>query len=273
MMDTLAPGQQRMARLLLDDPSGTAFRSVTETAKAAGVHQSSVVRFATSLGLKGFPGLVALCRQQLAEEAQLVQRFGRAEAEAETGDLLAATLEHEQQNLRTTLSRIAPETWDATVRLLAEAERIHIMGLRKCLPVAQLMAYLLRMVRPGVHQLAPVAGALVDDLRDLHEGDVFVAISIDRYTAETVATFEAARARGLRCFAFTDSAASPLARIAETSFLVECEGVMILRSVTGFITLAQALATAVAVQAGTRSRDELVTDEQLLQQFHVYWDH
>jgi DNA-binding MurR/RpiR family transcriptional regulator len=122
-----------------------------------------------------------------------------------------------------------------------------------------------------VHQLAPLAGALVDELRDLHPGDVFVAVSIDRYTAETVAAFEAAQARGLHTIAFTDSAASPLARIADTTFLVECEGVTILRSIAGFITLAQALATAVAVHGGKRSRDELLNDEQLLTQFDVYW--
>ncbi len=76
---------------------------------------------------------------------------------------------------------------------------------------------------------------------------------------------------GLRTVAFTDSATSPLARIADTTFLVECEGVTILRSISGFIVLAQALATAVAVHGGKRSRDELLSDEKLLEQFEVYW--
>lgn len=270
-LPTWAAGQQRIAKVLLDDPTGTAFRSIAETAKLADVHQSSVVRFATTLGLRGYPALVALCRDHLTHEAQLVTRFGRSEQEAESGNLLEATVRHEEQNLRSTLSRITPEVWAETVEKLATADRVHVIGLRKCLPVAQLMAYLLRMVRPGVHQIAPVAGALVDELRDLEPGDVFVAISIDRYTAETVAAFEAAHARGLHTIAFTDSAASPLARIADTTYLVDCEGVTILRSISAFISVTQALATAVAVRNGKRSRDELQSDEQLLTEFDVYW--
>ena len=45
-MGALAPGQQRIARLLLADPEGTASRTSTEFARRAEVHESSVVRFA-----------------------------------------------------------------------------------------------------------------------------------------------------------------------------------------------------------------------------------
>lgn len=269
-LSSWAPGQQRIARLLLDDPQGTAFRSVAETARLAAVHQSSVVRFASTLGLKGYPAIVRLCREHLTDETQLVNRFGLAQQHSESGDLLAQTLEHEQQNLSKTLSRVDPEAWDATVRQLTDAKQVHVMGLRKCLPVAQLLTYLLRMVRPGVHQVAPVTGSLVDELRDLQPDDVFVAISIQRYTAETVRAFEAAKDRGLRTVALTDAASSPLARIADTTFLIDCEGVTILRSVSAFISIVQALATAVAVRDGKRSRSELLSDEELLRTFDVY---
>ena len=62
----LAAGQRRIANLLLTDPEGTAFRSISETARLADVHESSLVRFATSLGLAGYPALAQLCRAQLA---------------------------------------------------------------------------------------------------------------------------------------------------------------------------------------------------------------
>ncbi|MGH3359346.1 MAG: MurR/RpiR family transcriptional regulator [Nocardioidaceae bacterium] len=266
----LAPGQQRIAHVLLTDPDGTAFRSIAETARLAEVHQSSVVRFATKLGLSGYPALVALCREQLRVDAQLIARFGRAQQHVDGDSLLTRTLDHERENLQRTYTRLSTEQWEQAVRVLATAEHIHVMGLRKCLPVAQLMAYLLRLVRPGVHQISPVTGSLVDELRELHEGDAFVAASINRYTADTVRAFEHAKSRGLTTITFTDTAASPLARGADVTFTVDCEGVTILRSVTAFISLVQALATAVAVSNGTQSRDELLTDEALLTDFSVY---
>ncbi|WP_163505937.1 MurR/RpiR family transcriptional regulator [Fodinicola acaciae] len=264
-----APGQRRIAQAILDDPEGTAFRSIGETAQLAGVHSSSLVRFAASLGLSGYPALVELCRRQLADQAQLVRRFDRA-AEGEPSTLLATAAEHDRQNIARTVARVDNDDWQAAVDALAHAPHVHVIGLRKCYGVAHLLAYLVRLVRPGVRQIAPVSGSLVDDLRDLAPEDTLVAISIHRYTADTVRVLKAAAGRGLRTIALTDHPSSPLARLADVTFQVETSGVTVLRSVTAFTVLAQALATAVAVRLGADSRAELLTDEQLLEEFSVY---
>jgi DNA-binding MurR/RpiR family transcriptional regulator len=72
--------------------------------------------------------------------------------------------------------------------------------------------------------------------------------------------------------ALTDNAASPLSNLAQHTLLVDCEGVTILRSLTAFVSLVQALSTAVALHLGTQSRSELITDEQMLADLHVYTD-
>jgi DNA-binding MurR/RpiR family transcriptional regulator len=269
-MESLAPGQQRIARVLLTDPEGTAFRSIAETAKIAEVNQSSLVRFATLLGLKGYPALVRLCREHLADQANLVRRFDRAQKLPGSQSLFAAVLDHEKDNLTRTYGRIDAADWDSVVKTLTETPRVYVMGLRKCAPVAQLLSYLLRLVRPGVEQIAPAAGVFVDQLRDLDPDGVFVAISIRRYTADTVRALNHAKNRGLKTIALTDDSASPLARLADTTFYIETEGVTILRSMTVFTSIAQTLATAVTIQNGARSRQELLIDEQLLQDFNVY---
>lgn len=269
-LDTFAAGQQRIAELVLADPEGTAFRTVGETAKLAEVHQSSVVRFAQILGLDGYPGLVELCRQRLASEAQLVSRFKQVEERIGSTSVVASMLGHDQDNLVRTLTRVSNADWDTAVQALATADRVHVMGLRECLSVADLMTYLLRLVRPKVHQVSPVIGLLVEDLRDLHGEDVFVAMSIHRYTAETVRALEHARDLGLTTIALTDTASSPLARLADVTFLVDCEGVTVLRSVTAFIALVQALATGVGLFDEQRTREQLLHDEQLLERFSVY---
>jgi DNA-binding MurR/RpiR family transcriptional regulator len=269
-MPNFAPGQRRIAEMLLSDPEGTAFRTIGEAAAVADVHKSSLVRFAEMLGLSGYPALVALCREQLAERAQMVRRFDRAEQLHDAVSLFNAVVEHDQQNLARTFALILPSEWEKAVGWLAEAPRIHMMGTRKCLAVAQLMSYLLRMVRPGVHLVAPTTGGLVDELRELQPQDVFVGVSIRRYTAETVRAMQYAQQCGLRTIALTDDWASPLAACGDITFYVESRGVTILRSVSAFISLAQALSTAVALRTGTRSRAELREDEALLDIFDVY---
>jgi DNA-binding MurR/RpiR family transcriptional regulator len=271
-MPTLAAGQRRIARVLLADPEATAFRSIGETAKVAEVHESSLVRFATALGLPGYPALVRLCRQQLAEQAQLVSRFERASELSETEGLLGAVVEHDQQNIARTFARLDQAGWQRTVELLTAANHVYVMGLRKCFSVAYLLAYLLRMVRPGVRQFAPGTGMLVEDLRDLAEGDVFVALAIHRYTADTVRAIAEAKRRGLHTVALTDNPASPLVPHADVTCYVETGGVTLLRSLAAFVSLVQALATAVALRGGTTARSELLVDEELLDGFAVYAD-
>jgi DNA-binding MurR/RpiR family transcriptional regulator len=271
-MPTLAAGQRRIARVLLADPEATAFRSIGETAKVAQVHESSLVRFAAALGLPGYPALVKLCRQQLAEQAQLVRRFEQAAELTETEELLGAVIEHDQQNIARTFARIDQATWSAAVDLLTDAAHVHVIGLRKCYTVAYLLSYLLHMVRPGVRQVTPSAGMVVDDLRDLSDEDVFVAIAIHRYTADTVRVLAEAKRRGLRTIALTDNPASPLVQFADVTCYVETGGVTVLRSLSAFVSLVQALATGVALRFGTRSRSELLLDEQLLDAFDVYYD-
>ena len=270
-MDSLAPGQQRIARLLMADPEGTAFRTISEFARRAEVHESSVVRFANSLGLSGYPALVALCRQQVREQAQLVARFDQASAAGESADdLIVAVSDQDQRNVTRTFANVDPESWERAVALLAAAPRVHVIGLRKCFTVAYLLAYLLRLVRPDVRQLGMISGLIVEELRELQPGDVLVGISIHRYSSQTVAAVEHAARKGVHVVVLTDNPASPLAPHAELCFFVECGGVTILRSLTAFVSLVQALATATAVRLGARSRSALLLDEQLLTDLGIY---
>ena len=271
-MPALAPGQRRIATVLLSDPEGTALRSIAETAKVAGVNQSSLVRFATMLGLKGYPALVRLCRDHLSGQVNLVSRFERAQQHTGQGSLFSAVLEHEKDNLTRSYARIDQADWDNAVRTIAEAPAVYVMGLRKCAPIAQLLSYLLKLVRRHVEQISPAAGMFVDQLRDLDPEGAFVAVSIRRYTADTVHALQHAKDRGLATIAFTDDPASPLARLADITFYLETEGVTILRSLSVFTSVAQTLATAVALHLGTQSRQELLVDEQLLADFHVYYE-
>ena len=269
-MATFAPGQRRIAQVILADPEATAFRTIGETAQAAQVAESSLVRFAAALGLSGYPALAQLCREQLAERTQLVRRFEQAQQLGSGDNLLVAVTEQDQRNIAQTMSQIDARSWDEAVAALARASAVHVVGFRKCFAVSYLLAYLLRLVRSQVHLLSQAAGGLPDELRDIGEDDVFVAISIHRYTIDTVAALEYAKQRGLRTIVVTDNAASPLFPHGDIVFLVETGSVNVLRSIVALTSLVQALATGVAIELGTASRSDLLLDEELLAAFNTY---
>lgn len=267
----LAEGQQRIARLVLDDPDGTAFRSIGESAELAGVHRSSLVRFATLLGLSGYPDLVKLCRMQLAAEANLLRE--RAAEPTSREQFLSAVLDRDTANMARAFDRIDRDDWDRAVHAVASAETVHVVGLRASLSVAYQVAYLLRAIRPGVRQIRAAAGLLVDELRGIQSGDTLVAISIHRYARDTVHAAEWARRRGATTIALTDGPSSPLARIADLTFYAETDSVAELPSLTALSSVAQALAFGVKHQLGPDRHSDLTPDEQLLEEFAVYEDH
>lgn len=268
---TLTPSQRRLAERVMADPEGVAFMTVSELAHAVGVNEATVVRFAASLGLDGYPGLTRLCRERLREQAQLLHRYNSLEQlTAEGGDPLERAVALDQANIARTFARIAPEQWQQTVTALAEAEHVHVMGLRKCHAPAYLLGYLLGMIREEARTIAAGAGSLTDELRRVRAGDCFVAVSIHRYSAETVKALAWARERGARCVALTDNPGSPLAATAHHPFYVDAAGPSVLRSMTAFTALVQALATGVAQERGLQARSTLLQEEELLEEFGVY---
>ncbi|MDT0318057.1 MurR/RpiR family transcriptional regulator [Streptomyces millisiae] len=268
---TLTRSQRLLAERVMADPEGVAFMTVSELASAVGVNEATVVRFATSLGLEGYPGLTRLCRERLREQAQLLRRYSTLEQlGGGEGDLLDQAVALDRANITRSFARIDRVTWAEAVKALAEAPRVHVMGLRKCHAPAYLLGYLLRMLREEVATVTPGAGTLTDELRRVRAGDCFVSIAIHRYSADTVRAASWARARGARCVALTDNPASPLAASAEHVFYVDASGPSVLRSLTAFTALVQSLATDVARHRGQDARSALLREEELLEEFSVY---
>ncbi|MFI6959961.1 MurR/RpiR family transcriptional regulator [Nocardia sp. NPDC050408] len=270
-MDSLSTAHKKLAQRVLSDPEAVAFMTVSELAGAVNVNEATVVRFANALGLKGYPGLTRLCRERLQEQAQLLRRFDNLEhLTAEGVGLREQTVGLDQANIARTFARIDDAMWDSTVDRLAHAPRVHVMGLRKCHAPAYLLTYLLRMLREDVSAIDASAGTLTDELRRVRAGDCFVAMSIHRYSLDTVRAAQWARQRGAHVIALTDTAVSPLAVSAHDTFYVDASSASILRSMTAFTSLAQAMTGAVAQLLGHEVRSTLLEEEKLLSEFGVY---
>ncbi|GAA2810975.1 MurR/RpiR family transcriptional regulator [Crossiella cryophila] len=262
----LSPAQRTLAERVLADPEGVAFQTAAELAGAVGVTEGTVVRFAQRCGLSGYPALVKLCRAHLSGQAQLVRRFDALDGDS----VLERAAELDRQNLARTFAQVDPAAWRLAVASIARARRVHVMGLRKSHTVAYLLGYQLDLVCQDVTLVTPGPGTLTDKLRRLDPRDVFIAVSLRRYAADTVRAVRHAKAVGATTVAFTDTAASPLAGLADAVFLADMAGAGLLRSVTALTSLVQALATAVAVERGEAASTALRQQEALLTEFATY---
>jgi DNA-binding MurR/RpiR family transcriptional regulator len=265
----LTPSYRGLAQRVLQDPEGVAFMSVGEFAELSGVNMSTVSRFAKFLGLPGYPALRQLCEDHLRAQTRLVQRL---EAVVDAGaPLWQRSVRFDEENIARTFGRLGPDDIRLAARSLSQARAVHVLGLRKSHSAAYLLWFLLQMVRDDVRLFT--TGALVEQVREIRAGDALVAFGLHRYSRYTVLACQHAHACGATTVALTDNAASPLVPVADHVFLVDTAGPGVLRSMTAFVSLAQALAGTVASQRGTASREALTTEESLLEHFGVYYDH
>jgi DNA-binding MurR/RpiR family transcriptional regulator len=269
--EALTPSWKKLANRLLTDPEGCAFLTTTDFAQLVDVNESTVVRFAKSLGLSGYPALVQLCRARLRGTTQLIDRFQRLEHKANSvGSILEETARQDIENITRTFAMVDSDDWKRAVRTIARSERVYIIGLRKCYTVSYLLSFLLRLLREDVYLLDPRQGMLPEDLRRIGEDSAVIAISIYRYSRDTVRVAEHARQVGATTIALTDNYASPLARLADVTLPVDLASLSVLRSLTAMVSLTQALVADVAAELGTSGRSALLLEEKILSQLDTY---
>lgn len=224
-----------------------AVSTVAELAAGADVPPSAVMRFCQIMGFSGFSDMQKLFRDAYSPKwPDYTTRLAnlKSGAAGTPARLLAEFVEAGQQSLAQLTTSVDSAALSAAVSVLAQAQIVHIAGMRRAYPIASYLAYVFeKMNVPAV--LHDGAGGL-DHRRALRAGDALIAISFAPYSDETLDLTAAAQARGLSVVALTDHFASPLARHAAAVLPVQEVDFGAFRAMSATIALALALAVAVA---------------------------
>ncbi|OYU39019.1 MAG: RpiR family transcriptional regulator [Pseudorhodobacter sp. PARRP1] len=228
-----------------------AVSTVAELAAGADVPPSALMRFCQILGYSGFSEMQKLFRDAYAPgfpdystRLENLKQTGAGTPSALLGEFIEAG--------RLSLEALAKSADEAglarAVKLLAAADTLHVIGLRRAYPVASYLAYVFdKMAVPAM--LHEGTGKL-DHRHALRPGDAVLAITFAPYSEETIALATDARARGLPVVALTDRVNSPLARTSDAILTVPEVDFGAFRSLSATLALAIALAVAVGSARG-----------------------
>ncbi len=241
----------QVASYALENPDEIAFGTAAGIAARAGVQPSTLVRFSQTLGYDGFSDLQGVFRSRLRErvptyEERLEQLRKHGHAASEAGALLDGFSDAAARSLAEFRSRIDAPAVDRAVEILAGAETIYLLGLRRSFPITAYMAY--AMGKLGVRNILVdgVAGMGAEQAGFISGGDAMLAISFTPYASETVALARAAQEKGAHIVSITDSAFSPIAPIADVWLEVVEANFEGFRSMTATMALAMTLTVGVA---------------------------
>lgn len=211
-LPALTESEQKVAAAVRSDPQRAVYASVTELAEAAGVGETTVLRFARKLGYRSYHAFKMDLARDIFSEAAGQQ--GDALAGAASDDLLQRATEQNRRVIVDTLQVLDRAVFQRAVQMLAEARQIHFYGAGHSGITAQDARY--RFWRLGFPAFAfadPHFQLMA--AATLQPGDVAVGLSVSGSTRDTVECLAVARGRGAGTIAITGYAQAPIGRVAD----------------------------------------------------------
>ncbi len=239
---------QRIAHFALDRPNDLALGTVATIAAAAGVQPSAMIRFANALGFGGFSEMQLIFRGHLVEKsASYRERITQIRGEQSRGGNGAPTgvlnqfVGESMNELGHLEESIRADDFQAAVRLLSRAKRIHVLAQRRSFPVACYLSYALSQLELKAHLLDGVGGMVREAARSIAPDEVLIAVSFRNYSPDVIDIAAGCRQRGVPVIGITDTTLSPLKPVSDVCFELGDDSQRQFRSLVGPLCLAQAL--------------------------------
>ncbi len=138
----------QIAAFALENPDEIAFGTVSSIATLAEVQPSTLVRFAQAMGYQGFSEMQEVFRSRLRDrilnyDERLQQLREHAAATSKPNVIFHGFCDATEKSIASLRERLDPAQLDRAVELLANAQTIYLLGLRRSFPIASYMAYAL----------------------------------------------------------------------------------------------------------------------------------
>jgi RpiR family carbohydrate utilization transcriptional regulator len=210
-LPSLAPAEQRVGKLVLQDPRAFANLPVTELADRAHVSKPTVVRFCRSVGYDGLSDFKLKLAGSVSEGVPFIHRS--VDADDKTSDVAVKVIDNTVAAFLKYRNDASSFALDQAVQVLAEThstgKRIEFYGVGNSGIVAQDAQH--KFFRLGMNTIAYSDGHMqVMSASMLGKGDCVVVISNSGRTRDLMDACDIARKRGATTVVITASG-SPLA--------------------------------------------------------------
>ncbi|MGN0569325.1 MAG: MurR/RpiR family transcriptional regulator [Candidatus Fimenecus sp.] len=267
----LSKGHKKLAQYIAENYDKAAFMTASKLGEKVGVSESTVVRFATEMGFKGYPELQKELQQMIKSKLTAVQRMEVSSTLIGEHDAIQKVLTGDMELIRDTLENVSESEFSKAVETINNAKRIYILGVRSSAALASFLYFYFNPVFENVVLVdTSSASEMFEQMFRISEDDVCVAISFPRYSKQTINALRFINDRGTKIIALTDSADSPIAEYADTLLVAKSDIVSVVDSLVAPLSLINALIVAVTFSR----RDEVYNNfnelESIWDEYQVY---
>ena len=264
-------GYKAIAKYITENTKQAAFMTAGAIAKEIGVSESTVVRFASSLGYSGYPEFHKALGQWVQEQMNDTGVSATMVSKTSESELIQKVLTSDMQKINDTIERTDVASFNMAVDMILSAKQIYVMGLRNSEPVAHFLAFYLQMIRGNVTLITTSSTTeFFEQMIRIGNGDVFIGIGFPRYSMRTLKAMEFANDRKAGVIAITDNEHSPMKMYSTCNLFAATDSSTFIDSMVAPMSLINALLTAICIKKPKEIQKHLKTLEQTWNTYQVY---
>ncbi|MBQ6441704.1 MAG: MurR/RpiR family transcriptional regulator [Lachnospiraceae bacterium] len=246
---SMSKGQRLLAAFITDHYDQAAFLTALELGAKVGVSESTVVRFATSLGYKGYPEFQRALGAEVQKELNSADRMETSYGRLSGSKILGTMLKADRERIKKTMEQIDAGAFEQAVAMMAEARRVYVIGLRACGPVAEFLSYYLNLIRDQVTLLRmSTDNEIFEQMIRIGKDDCIVGISFPRYSMRTLKAMEFANERNAKVITITDNVYSPMNLYSSCNLIAASDTSSLIESMVAPMSVVNALLVSLAAK-------------------------
>lgn len=247
------------------------FMTAAKLGETLGISESTVVRFAMSIGYDGYPQLQKALEDCVKGKLSSVQRMDAKYGKSSQSEILTSVMNADMEKLQHTIDNLDAAAFESAVTTILEAENVYVMGLRSNEPLAGFLQFYLNMIRGNVMLLNTTSvSETFEQMIHINERDCFIGISFPRYSMRTLKAMEFANDRNAKVIALTDSIHSPMNLYSSCNLLARSDMVSIVDSLVAPLSVINALVVAMCLKRPQEVKRNLEMLEETWNNYQVY---
>ena len=267
----MSKGQKLLATYITDNYDKAVFLTAAKMGDIVGVSESTVVRFAMSLGYKGYPEFQKALEELFRNRINSVQRMDVAYGKISQSEILENVLKSDADKLKSTLEKIDHSAFELAVDTILGARNIYIVGIRSCAPLANFLSFYLNLMFDNVRLLQTnSSNEIFEQMVRIAEEDVIIGISFPRYSMRTLKALEFANNRNAKVITITDSIYSPMNLYSSCNLVADSDMASIVDSLVAPLSVINALIVALCMKKQKEVAKTLTTLEEIWDEYQVY---
>lgn len=256
--DTLPKRLQSVAVFALDNPDVISLNTIAIISEQASVTDSTLIRFAKSIGYDGFTDMQSVFQESMRYIPQpYSERLNKLENE---GNSTQSVLHQFSQAASASIDKLERQINEDDIvkasKVLAKARTVYIAGQGRTIPITTYLHY--NLLKMGIQAvlIEGMTSVMTDKARLIRDDDALVAITFSPYAANTEDIANICLDNDVPVIALTDSLLSPIASSDSLHIELSEEEVGGIRGLSATMCLALCLAVETGKQLSSSSNKD-----------------